>query len=134
MGINAQVLITFGTIICFASTSYTYQGTASFYKPPYFPSACNGYRDDGIFIAGASDALWKNGAACGKDYLVYCTGATNQAPQPCTSNDVVVRIVDYCPKGCRGTINLSEDAFSMIANLSAGVIKVDYAEYYRKWP
>jgi len=95
-------------------------------------SACNGYRDDGIFIAGASDALWKNGAACGKVYLVYCTGATNQAPQPCTSNDVVVRIVDYCPHGCRGTINLSEDAFSMIANLSAGVIKVDYAEYYRK--
>ncbi len=94
-------------------------------------SACNGYRDDGIFLAGASDAVWKNGAACGKVYVVYCTGATNQAPHPCTDTGtaVVVRIVDYCPKGCRGTINLSEVAFSMIADLSAGVIKVNYTEY-----
>ncbi|XP_062164766.1 EG45-like domain containing protein [Alnus glutinosa] len=131
MGINAQVLLTFGTIICFASTSYTYDGTASFYKPPYVPSSCNGYRDDGIFLAGASDAVWKNGAACGKVYVVYCTGATNQAPHPCTDTGtaVVVRIVDYCPKGCRGTINLSEVAFSMIADLSAGVIKVNYTEW-----
>lgn len=52
----------------------------------------------------------------------------NLAPAPCKSGFVKVKIVDYCPPGCGGTINLSEDAFSMIADPSAGIIKVDYAK------
>jgi hypothetical protein len=44
--------------------------------------------------------------ACGKSYLVRCTGATNQAPQPCKGDEIVVKTVDYCPPGYRGTINM----------------------------
>jgi expansin (peptidoglycan-binding protein) len=39
---------------------------------------------------------------------------------------VVVKIVDYCPPGCQGTIDLSKEAFSMIANPDAGKIKIEY--------
>lgn len=92
-------------------------------------SACNGYADDGAFIAAASDTLWKNRAACGKYYIVECLGGTNQAPQPCHEiAAVVVKIVDYCPSTECGTINLSKYAFSAIADLNAGRIKVNYTE------
>ncbi|XVE85577.1 hypothetical protein DITRI_Ditri17bG0101600 [Diplodiscus trichospermus] len=49
-------------------------------------------------IAAASDAIWDNGAACGRKYKVTCIGATNQHPHPCIGKrHVVVKIVDYCP-------------------------------------
>ncbi len=60
--------------------------------------------------------------------LVKCIGATNLAPQPCKADLVTVKIVDYSPPGCRGTINLSEDTFSKIAHPSAGRIKIEYYE------
>jgi expansin (peptidoglycan-binding protein) len=64
--------------------------------------------------------------ACGKSYLVRCTGATNQAPQPCKGDEIVVKIVDYCPPSYRGTIDLSEYAFSYIVDPNAGTIKIEY--------
>ncbi|XP_062164714.1 EG45-like domain containing protein [Alnus glutinosa] len=129
MGANIhQVLLIVGTIICFASVSNAAQGTATFYETPYVPSACNGFEDDGNLIAAASDSIWQNRSACGRYYLVQCIGATNQAPQPCKHTAVEVKIVDYCPPGCRGTINLSKDAFSIIADPRAGRIKVNYTE------
>ncbi|GMN73599.1 hypothetical protein TIFTF001_055362, partial [Ficus carica] len=37
------------------------------------------------------------------------------------------KIVDYCkPESCRGTINLSEEAFATIADTASGVINVSY--------
>ncbi|KAE8056116.1 hypothetical protein FH972_012911 [Carpinus fangiana] len=65
--------------------------------------------------------------ASGKYYLVKCIGTTNLVPQPCKEDRVVVKIVDYCPIGCRGTINLSDQhAFSAIADPNAGRIKIEY--------
>ncbi|XP_055824608.1 EG45-like domain containing protein [Solanum dulcamara] len=78
-------------------------------------------------IAAASDTIWGNRAACGRMYRVTCTGPTNQGvPQPCTGTSVVVKVVDYCPPGCRGTIDLSQEAFSQIANIDAGKIKINF--------
>ncbi|KAG0471852.1 hypothetical protein HPP92_016398 [Vanilla planifolia] len=78
-------------------------------------------------IAAASDAIWDNRAACGRRYRVTCIGATNQVPYPCNGNSVDVTIVDYCPPpGCRATIDLSQEAFSAIANLDAGNIRISY--------
>ncbi|PON87698.1 RlpA-like double-psi beta-barrel domain containing protein [Trema orientale] len=58
-------------------------------------------------------------------------GSTYNAPYPCTNDLVYVMIVDYCPSStCRGILNLSKEAFSLIANPKAGGIKVDYDEYY----
>ncbi|KAG8372466.1 hypothetical protein BUALT_Bualt12G0069100 [Buddleja alternifolia] len=112
-----------------AFLAYADKGTATYYTPPYVPSACNGNHDEGTMIAAASDAIWEKGAACGKTYKVTCTGATNKGvSHPCTGQDVVVKIVDYCPRGCRGTIDLSQEAFSAIANTDAGKINVNFNE------
>lgn len=89
-------------------------------------SACYGYQNKGVMIAAASDVFWGNRAACGRRYRVTCTGRTNAGPYPCNGQSVVVTIVDYCPPGCQGTIDLSREAFSKIANLDAGKIKIRY--------
>lgn len=90
-------------------------------------SSCHGYSNDGVMIAAASDAIWNNRAACDRKYKVMCTGATNQGdPHPCTGKSVVVKIVDYCPAGCRGTIDLSQEAFAIIANPDAGKVKIQF--------
>lgn len=87
-------------------------------------SACNAYKDDGVMIAAASHAIWNKGIACGVYYNIKCSSATNLAPNPCKSSiRVIVRIVDYCPR-CAAAINLSLDAFSVIANPDAGVVKI----------
>ncbi|KAF5461805.1 hypothetical protein F2P56_017873 [Juglans regia] len=103
------------------------QGTAIFYDPPYIPSACYGRQNHGVLVAGASDAIWRNRAACGKKYRVTCTGGANLAPHPCKPGNVVVEIVDYCSSPCNGTINLSRDAFSKIADPVAGKVKIEYS-------
>ncbi|KAJ7942841.1 EG45-like domain containing protein [Quillaja saponaria] len=76
--------------------------------------------------AAASHAIWNNRGACGTKLRVKCLGATNRrASYPCnTKNEVIVDVVDYCPS-CGGTIDLSRDAFSSIASLSAGRINID---------
>ncbi|OVA08662.1 Expansin/pollen allergen [Macleaya cordata] len=82
-------------------------------------------------IAAASDALWNGGAACGSFYQVSCICGTNLGtPQPCIPGSVVVKIVDYCPPpGCRGTIDLSQEAFAMIADPNAGGINIVYQRF-----
>lgn len=82
-------------------------------------------------IAAASDAIWNDGAACGQYYQVNCISGTNEGtPTPCLgSGSVVVKIVDYCkPPDCRGTIDLSQEAFSSIADLNSGVINISYQQ------
>ncbi|KAG8372465.1 hypothetical protein BUALT_Bualt12G0069000 [Buddleja alternifolia] len=129
MRVLAMVVV---AVVSLASLAYADEGTATYYTPPYVPSSCNGYENDGTMIAAASDAIWGHGAACGRTYKVTCTGATNQGVlHPCTGQNVVVRIVDYCPPGCRGTIDLSQEAFSVIANTDAGKIKIEYNQSWR---
>ncbi|KAL6844669.1 hypothetical protein ACP4OV_025328 [Aristida adscensionis] len=113
--------------LAMASLAAADSGTATFYTPPYTPSACDGFQNDGTMIAAASGVLWGGGAACGGRYTVTCTGATNDGvPHPCTGRSVVVTIVDLCPAGCRGTIDLSLEAFAIIANPDAGKINIEF--------
>ncbi|KAI3444098.1 hypothetical protein Pfo_000763 [Paulownia fortunei] len=124
MGIERVIIavIIASTLIYMASAV---PGTATFYTS-YVPSACYGYQDQGTMIAAANPSLYNNGAACGRRYRVRCTGATNQAPQPCRNGEIIVRIVDLCP-GCRANqLDLSQHAFSRIANPDAGRIRIDY--------
>ncbi|GLJ31095.1 hypothetical protein SUGI_0622430 [Cryptomeria japonica] len=115
---------------CFADV-----GTATSYSPPYVPSKCYGDNQKqfpaGNLFAGASDAIWDNGAACGRQYSVRCLSGTNQTSQnPCLNNtntdSIVVKIVDYCSSECKGTLQLSADAFQDIANSTAGIINIEY--------
>ncbi|XP_017617824.2 EG45-like domain containing protein [Gossypium arboreum] len=79
-------------------------------------------------IAAASDAFWAGGSACGRNYKVECRGATNQGdPNPCRGQDyMVVKIVYYCPSGCQGTIDLSQEAFAVIANPDADKTEISF--------
>ncbi|PIA46114.1 hypothetical protein AQUCO_01600408v1 [Aquilegia coerulea] len=123
----SSVLVVVGLVVGLVSVVSAIPGTATYYTPPYVPSSCNGYQDDGVMIAAASDAIWNNRAACGRMYHVRCTGPTNLGvPQPCRGNGVTVKIVDYCPPGCAGTIDLSQEAFAMIADPNAGKVNIEY--------
>ncbi|XP_042484629.1 EG45-like domain containing protein [Macadamia integrifolia] len=125
MGMELRVLMVMAMVVALTSVASAASGTATYYTAPYVPSACYGYQDNGNMIAAASDELWNNGAACGTSYTVTCTGATNQGvQQPCYGT--TVKIVDYCPSGCQGTIDLSQEAFSTIADLNAGKVYIDY--------
>ncbi|XP_020578329.1 EG45-like domain containing protein [Phalaenopsis equestris] len=115
-------------VLCHFALTSAIDGAATYYTAPYTPSACYGNDDMGTMIAAASDAIYENGAACGRTYRVTCTGATSQdAPQPCTGANVVVQVVDYCPT-CQGIFDLSQEAFSAIADLNAGMIEIDYVQ------
>ncbi|KAL3535301.1 hypothetical protein ACH5RR_003762 [Cinchona calisaya] len=126
MGVTIRVVMIFGLVVSLVSVAYAATGTATFYTPPYIPSSCFGFQDNGVMIAAASDAIWNNRAACGRNYRVTCTGPTNQGvPRPCRAS-VVVKIVDYCPPGCAGTIDLSQEAFAIIADPNAGKVNIEY--------
>ena len=94
----------------------------------YYPltaSACCAYQDEGNFITGVGDELWNKEAACGNWILVQCIEPTNQAI--CTGNAVMAKIVDHNP-GAATLINLSVDAFSVIADPHVGSVKVEVVE------
>ncbi|CAN4113333.1 unnamed protein product [Withania somnifera] len=114
MGAKGFILLVVGIYFCIISITFADEGTATYYTAPYVPSSCYGYQNNGVMIAAASDKIWGNRAACGRMYRVTCI------------RSVVVKVVDYCPPGCRGTIDLSQEAFSQIANLDAGKIKINF--------
>ncbi|KAL3535303.1 hypothetical protein ACH5RR_003764 [Cinchona calisaya] len=121
-----RVLIMICMVATLVSVALAATGTATFYTPPYVPSSCYGFQDNGVMIAAASDAIWNNRAACGRNYRVTCTGPTNQGVQRPCRGSVVVKIVDYCPPGCAGTIDLSQQAFAIIADPNAGKVNIEY--------
>ncbi|KAL2481029.1 EG45-like domain containing protein 2 [Abeliophyllum distichum] len=114
--------------ICFSSIVLAKQGTAVFYARPYVPSACYGYRDLGPMIAGDNPTVFDGGKVCGRRYKVRCLGGTNGTPNPCKNGEIIVNIVDLCTGCGANEINLSQDAFSKIANLKAGRVRVDYTQ------
>ncbi|MCD7456550.1 hypothetical protein HAX54_032138 [Datura stramonium] len=120
-------------LICFVATLFSIAlatpGTAGFYgKEFYVPTVCYGSKPQGNLIA-TSDHLGGE-FNCGTLLKVTCIG---KVPQPCTGKSVVVKIVDNCP-GCgtseHVTMNLSEDAYRIIANpvVAQGHVSIDYVK------
>uniref|UniRef100_A0A1J3ITL9 EG45-like domain containing protein 2 n=1 Tax=Noccaea caerulescens TaxID=107243 RepID=A0A1J3ITL9_NOCCA len=101
------------------------QGRAVYYNPPYTRSACYGTQR-GTMVVGVRSNLWEGGRACGRRYRVRCLGATYGYARACTGRSVDVTVVDFCREPCNGDLNLSRDAFQVIANTDAGNIGVDY--------
>ncbi|KAJ6934762.1 EG45-like domain containing protein isoform X2 [Populus alba x Populus x berolinensis] len=96
-------------LLCFSLCFYPFalaqdSGTATFNTPP--SSKCYGYEDRGV-LAGQM-----------------------RAPFPCLDNgSVVVMITDLCPPdSCRGTIDLSQEAFASIDDPNSGVINISYQQ------
>ncbi|KAK6912443.1 RlpA-like protein, double-psi beta-barrel domain [Dillenia turbinata] len=84
-------------------------------------------------IAAADGELWNKGEACGQTYQVTCLSGTNKGtPHPCRdSRTVEMKIVELCPDGCRGTIDLSREAFASIADPDSGSINISYQQYIK---
>ncbi|KAL5559280.1 hypothetical protein UlMin_035491 [Ulmus minor] len=112
-------------------------GTAAHYTQPYIPTACYG-RDVSAFpasnlLGAASDDIWDNGAACGRQYLVRCVSSSG--PRACIpGKTILVKIVDRAqtsvsrPSRPGATIVLSTFAFSQIANPSASSINIEFEQ------
>ncbi|KAL3535302.1 hypothetical protein ACH5RR_003763 [Cinchona calisaya] len=130
MEARMRILKIIAMLASLASVAYAVPGTATFYTPPYSPNACIGVHLSGTLplIAAASNVIWDNGAACGRNYTVTCTGTNNQGiSQPCRAGSVVVQLIDYCPDpGCPATFDLSQEAFAVIADPNARKVNIDY--------
>ncbi|CAI0394097.1 unnamed protein product [Linum tenue] len=118
--IKSLALATVLLVVAFVpSPASAIAGTATFYTT-YVP--CYGLEDQGVMIAAVSDPLWNNGAACGRMYNVRCTD-----PRNCKAGSVTVRVVDRCPSpGCQVTLDLSQEAFTQIADPDVGRINIEY--------
>lgn len=80
-----------------------------------------------MYFAAAGDNitanLWNGGQNCGKLFEIACVG------NGCTGGGpITIKVVDRCPNGCSGgrVFDLSEAAFSAIANTDVGVITIHY--------
>ncbi|KAF5813138.1 putative rlpA-like protein, double-psi beta-barrel [Helianthus annuus] len=121
-----RALILVSMVACLTSIAHAIAGQATFYTPPYVPSACFGNGDRGVMIAAANIGLFANRTACGTRYRVTCTGTTSTVLQPCTGNSVDVTIVDVCVSCAQNQLDLSQEAFAVIANPDAGRINIEY--------
>ncbi|KAI3754560.1 hypothetical protein L1987_54346 [Smallanthus sonchifolius] len=127
MGLMTRAFILIAMVACLTSVAHAIAGQATFYGPPLVPSACFGFEDRGNLVMAANRNLYANGGACGTRYRVTCTGPTNAGvPQPCTGRSVDVTVVDLCPGCASDQIDLSQDAFAIIANRDAGRILINY--------
>ncbi|KAB1219957.1 EG45-like domain containing protein [Morella rubra] len=117
-----------GMVVCLVFVDCATIGTASFYPPPYSREYM---KHPDSFIAAASNFIWANKTTCGRKLSVKCIGplnpAPNRVPDPCKPKKVLVEIIEHCPH-CHETLNLSEEAFQKIANLDAGIVKIEYHE------
>ncbi|KAJ0591934.1 putative EG45-like domain containing protein, plant [Helianthus annuus] len=97
-------------VACLTSVAHAIAGQATFYTPPYVLCCLTT-------------------AACGTRYRVTCTGRTNLGVlEPCTGQSVDVTVVDLCPGCASDQIDLSQEAFAVIANPDAGRILIDYVQ------
>lgn len=88
-------------------------------------SACYGNQYE-TMVTGVRSNLWQGRQACGRRYRVRCIGPTYNFRGACTGRSVVVKVVDFCQDPCNGDLNLSRDAFRVIANTDAGNVRVEY--------
>ncbi|KAM6584501.1 hypothetical protein CsatB_011503 [Cannabis sativa] len=112
-------------------------GTSAHYSPPYIPTACYD-RDSSQFpssnlFGAAGDAIWDNGASCGRQYQVRCISASQ--PGTCIPDKtILVKIVDYAgslvsaPSATGTTMVLSQTAFAAIANPTASSINIEFQQ------
>ncbi|KAK4404479.1 EG45-like domain containing protein [Sesamum angolense] len=108
--------------------AYAVPGIATF-STSTLPTACYGFQTQGTLFAAVGPDLYDNGTACGRRYRIRCTGPANQnVPQPCRNGEVVVTIVDLCIACQPDQFDLSEEAFSRIADPNAARIRIEYDE------
>ncbi|KAI5074509.1 hypothetical protein GOP47_0010470 [Adiantum capillus-veneris] len=124
----ASTLVLLLLVVCVVTyaprSTLAASGTATYYTV-YTPSSCYGFDTSpfpaGPLIAAASSAIFNNKAACGNLYQISCTG------NGCTGGGpITVKVVDLCPGCAANQFDLSQEAFSQIANIDVGRINIEY--------
>ena len=87
----------------------TYYGATGGGACSYDPSPTN------LMVAAMNAPQWQNSQVCGT-----CVDVTGP------KGTVSVRIVDLCPECKSGDLDLSEEAFTMIADKAAGRVKISW--------
>ncbi|KAJ7176070.1 RlpA-like double-psi beta-barrel-protein domain-containing protein-containing protein, partial [Mycena crocata] len=88
---------------------------ATFYDPNGGLGACGNPIQNSDFAVALNSADYANGAHCGQNINVDFNGAS-----------ITVLVADLCP-GCQaGGIDLTQGAFSALADPSVGVIQVNW--------
>ncbi|EKG16104.1 Barwin [Macrophomina phaseolina MS6] len=111
--------ITFATPVPHTNAKRSNSGKATFYGGNLSGGMCSftGYTlPSGIYGTALSDSNWNKAAACGE--CVKVTGPKG--------NSITAMVVDQCP-GC-GTnhLDLFQDAFAKLSDISAGIIDVTW--------
>ncbi|XP_038685091.1 EG45-like domain containing protein [Tripterygium wilfordii] len=131
MAVFQKSFVLFMASLCFCFSSFPTastqnQGTATFFSPPYVPSACYGNEDKGQSIASASTEIWNNGNVCGQIYHFTCVSVpSTQLGSGCLGTSWPVMVVDHC-LGCNTTFGLSQEVFRYLADTNAGEITISY--------
>eukprot|EP01018_Ginkgo_biloba_P035631 Gb_34546 [translate_table: standard] len=133
IGLTAMKIYLLGMIIIFACNLCVGDvGTARYYSPPYVPTSCYGYNQGqfpaGNLFAAASNAIWDNKAACGRQYRIRCLSGTNPRDRrPCRGRSILVKVVDHCASTqCHATFHLSREAFAAITHSKGAKINIEY--------
>ncbi|XP_058075616.1 EG45-like domain containing protein [Magnolia sinica] len=103
-------------------------GRATSYNPPYIPTKCPGYSSEQFpengLIAAVSQALWDNGAACGRKYQIQCLSGPGYS---CKNDATEVEIVDLCDP-CPAMMALSNIAFEKISRTPNATVGINFAQ------
>jgi expansin (peptidoglycan-binding protein) len=92
-----------------------YEGEATWYYADGTGACSFDASPQDMLVAAMNIDQWDNSAYCGS--YVHAVGPLGE---------VTVRIVDLCPGCSHGDIDLSQEAFSQIANLSSGRVPVSW--------
>ncbi|KAK6203729.1 hypothetical protein LQW54_008835 [Pestalotiopsis sp. IQ-011] len=97
-------------------------GTSTFYGGNLSGGTCSfttmGSLPSGIYGTAFSGSLWNSGGACGT-----CLDVTGP-----NGNTIRVMVVDQCNECEQGHLDLFQDAFAKLGNISAGKIATSYTQ------
>ncbi|HEX8792357.1 MAG TPA: expansin EXLX1 family cellulose-binding protein [Polyangiaceae bacterium] len=96
-------------------TSQPEQGVATYYAATGDGACSFGPSPNDLNVAAMDQPEWNGSAACGE-----CVAITGP------KGSVTVRIVDLCPECEMGHLDLSQQAFAQIADVSAGKVPITW--------
>lgn len=98
----------------------TYTGDGTYYGATGGGACSYDPTPNNLMVAAMNSVQWANSAVCGM--CVEVTGPKGDA------NKIVIRIVDLCPECKMGDLDLSKEAFALIADPVAGRVKISWQQ------
>lgn len=115
-------------LLLLPTTTNADTGNAARYDPPYIPTKCHGsdpkqFPPGNLFVA-VNEAMWDNGAACGRRYKLRCISGSRRG---CNVDSTDVTVVDHC-RNCRTDFELSQAVYKLLTRRPNAIINVEYTQ------